>query len=140
MIILCCFVPIIQTLYYIVFLSIICPDSICVFLIIAFVYCDIVESVIFSNHQVFTQIPVRQLQMTFLTMLSLILLSMLMMLFFILSVTRHLIYGNNLNWLLNFNLIYEALWTGVRSGLLILMLGKLSWFCLTSLITMVLLM
>ena len=31
-------------------------------------------------------------------------------------------------------------WTGVRSGLLISMLGKLSWFRLTGLITMVLLM
>ena len=31
-------------------------------------------------------------------------------------------------------------WTGTRSGLLISMLGKLSWFCLTGLITMVLLM
>ena len=38
------------------------------------------------------------------------------------------------------DLIYKTLWTGVRSGLLISMLGKLSWFCLTSLITMVLLM
>ena len=46
----------------------------------------------------------------------------------------------NLNWLLNLNLIYETLWTGVRSGLLISMLGKLSWFRLTGLITMVLLM
>ena len=41
--------------------------------------------------------------MIFLTMLSLILLSLLMALLFILSVTRHLIYGNNLNWLLNLN-------------------------------------
>ena len=47
---------------------------------------------------------------------------------------------NNLDWLVNFNLICETLWTGVRSGLLISMLGKLSWFCLTGLITMVLLM
>ena len=77
---------------------------------------------------------------TFLMMLSVILLSMLMILCFILSVTRHLICGNNLNWLLNLNLIYETLWTGVRSGLLISMLGKLSWFCLTGLIIMVLLM
>ena len=38
------------------------------------------------------------------------------------------------------NLICETLWTGVRSGLLISMLGKLSWFRLTGLITMVLLM
>ena len=36
-------------------------------------------------------------------------------------------------WLLNLNLIYETLWTGVRSGLLISMLGKFSWFCLISL-------
>ena len=74
--------------------------------------------------------------MTFLTMLSVILLSMLMILLFILSVTRHLI----LNWLLNLNLIYKTLWTGIRSGLLISMQGRLSWFRLTSLITMVLLM
>ena len=51
----------------------------------------------------------------------------------ILSVTRHLNYGNNLNWLLNLNLIYKKLWTWVRSGLLISMLWKLSWFRLTSL-------
>ena len=37
----------------------------CVFLIIAFVYCDIVERVpYYQNRQVFTQIPVRQLQRT----------------------------------------------------------------------------
>ena len=35
---------------------------------------------------------------------------------------------NNLNWLLKLNLIYEALWTGVRSGLLISMLGKPAGF------------
>ena len=46
----------------------------------------------------------------------------------------------SLNWLLNLNLMYKTLWTGVKSGLLISMLGKLSWFCLTGLITMVLLM
>ena len=74
--------------------------------------------------------------MTFLTMLPVILLSMLMILLCMLSVTRHLICNNNLNW----RLIYETLWTGVRSGLLISMLGKLSWFHLTGLITMVLLM
>ena len=78
--------------------------------------------------------------MTFLTMLSVILLSMLMILLSILSVIRHLICGNKLNWLLNLNLIYETLWNGVRCGLLISMLGKLNWFCLTGLITMVLLM
>ena len=78
--------------------------------------------------------------MTFLTMLSVILLSMLMILLFILSVTRHLIRGNNLNWLLNLNLICETLWTGARSGLLISMLKKLNWFRLISLITLFLLM
>ena len=57
-----------------------------------------------------------------------------------LRVIRHLICGNNFNWLLNLNLIYKTRWTGVRSGLLILMLGKLSWFHLAGLITMVLLM
>ena len=78
--------------------------------------------------------------MIFLMMLSVILLSMLMILISILSVIGHLNCGNNLNWLLNLNLICETLWNGVRSGLLISMLGKLSWFHLTSLITMVLLM
>ena len=78
--------------------------------------------------------------MTFLTMLSVILLSMLMILLSVLNVIRHLICGKNLNWLLNLNLIYETLWTWVRNGLLISMLGKLSWFCLTCQITMVLLM
>ena len=78
--------------------------------------------------------------MTFLIMLSVILLSMLMILLCILSVIGHLICGNNLNWFLNVNLIYETLWTWLRSGLLISMLGKLSWFHLTGLITVVLLM
>ena len=67
------------------------------------------------------------------------LLSLLMILPSILSMIRNLICGNNLNWLLNLNLIYETLWTGVRSGLLISMLGKLSWFRLTGLMTMALL-
>ena len=78
--------------------------------------------------------------MTFLTMLSVILLSMLMILLSILSVIRHLICGNILNWLLSLDLIYDTLWIGVRSGLLISVLGKLSWFSLTGAITMVLLM
>ena len=59
-------------------------------------------------------------------MLSVILLSKLMILLSILSVIRYLICGKNLNWLLNLNLIYETLWTEVRSGLLISILGKLS--------------
>ena len=45
--------------------------------------------------------------MTFL-MLSVILPSMLMILVSTLSVIRHLICGNNWNWLLNLNLIYET--------------------------------
>ena len=58
-----------------------------------------------------------------------------------LSVIRHLICGNNYNWLLlNLNLIYETLWTRAGSGLLISMMQKLNWFPLTDLITLVLLM
>ena len=72
-------------------------------------------------------------------MLSVILLSMLMMLC-ILSVIRYLICDNKWNWLLNLNLIYETLWTGAESGLLISMLEKLSWFHLIGLITLVLFM
>ena len=75
--------------------------------------------------------------MIFLTVPSVMLLSMLMIL--LSSVIGHLICGNKLNWLLNLNLIYETLWTWVRDGLLISMLGKLSWFHLTDLITRVLL-
>ena len=72
-------------------------------------------------------------------MLSVILLSMLILLS-ILCLIRHVICGNNLNWLLNLNLIYEILWTGAGSGMLISMLEKLDWFCLTDLIILVLLM
>ena len=68
--------------------------------------------------------------MTFAMMLSVILLSILIILLSILNVIRHLIFGNNVNWLLNLNPIYKTLWTGERSGLLISMLGKLSLFCL----------
>ena len=78
--------------------------------------------------------------MIFLMMLSVMLLSKLMILLSILSVIGHLICSNNLNWLLNLNLIYKTLWNGVRSSLLISMPGKLSWFLLTGLITMGLLM
>ena len=53
-----------------------------------------------------------------LMMLFVILLSMLMILLFTLNVIRHLICGNNKNWLLNLNLINETLWTGAGSGLL----------------------
>ena len=47
--------------------------------------------------------------LTFLMMISVILLSMLSIVLFVLSVIRHLICGNNLNWLLDLNLIYETL-------------------------------
>ena len=77
--------------------------------------------------------------MTFLMMLPVILLSILMILFPILRLIRHLISGNNSNWLLNLNLIYETLWTRARSGLLISRLRKLNWFDLTGVITLVLL-
>ena len=78
--------------------------------------------------------------MTFQMIISVILLSILMILISILSGIRHLICGNNLNWILNLNLIYETLSTGSGSDLLTSMLGKLSWFRLTGLITKVLLM
>ena len=77
--------------------------------------------------------------MTFLIMLSVILLYMLMILLYTLNVIRHTICGNSYNWLLNLNLIYEILWTGAESGLLISMLENLNLFNLTSLITLVLL-
>ena len=53
---------------------------------------------------------------------------------------RHLICGNNLNWLWNLSLINETLWTGTRSSLLFSMLGKLNWFCLGGITALVLLM
>ena len=65
--------------------------------------------------------------MTFLMILFMILLSLLILLP-ILSVIRHLICGNNKNWLMNLNLIYEILWTWPGSGLLISMLEKLVLF------------
>ena len=42
-------------------------------------------------------------------MLSVLLLSLLMILLSTLSVIKHLICGNDWNWLLNLNLIYETL-------------------------------
>ena len=70
---------------------------------------------------------------TFLIMLPVIFLSILMIPLSILSVIRHPICGNNLNWLLKLNLIYNTLWNGARSGLMVSMLRKLNWFCLTGL-------
>ena len=77
--------------------------------------------------------------MTFLMVLFVILLSLLMILFCTLNVIRHLICCNNLNWLLNLNLVYKTLWTGARSGLSISMLKNSTSFCLTGLLTLVLL-
>ena len=62
-----------------------------------------------------------------------------MMLLSTLSVTRHLISGNNYNWLLNLNLLYETLLTGAGTGLLISMVEQLNWYHLSGLITLVLL-
>ena len=62
--------------------------------------------------------------MTFLIMLSVKLLSVLMIQPSTLSVISHLICGNNYRWLLNLNMVYEALWTGTASDLLISVLEK----------------
>ena len=78
--------------------------------------------------------------MTFLMVLSVVLISMLMILLSIPGVIKHLICGGSLSWLLSLNLIYGPLLTGVGSGLLVSMQGKLNWFRLTGLIKMVLLM
>ena len=43
-----------------------------------------------------------------------------------LNMIRHLVCGNNENWLLKLNLIYEMLYSGSGSGLLISMLEKLN--------------
>ena len=66
--------------------------------------------------------------MIFLTLLYVILLSMRMIIISILSVIRDLIRGNNLNWLLNLNLIYETLWTGVRHLALFLLFSIIGSF------------
>ena len=47
---------------------------------------------------------------------------------------------NNQNWPVNLNPIYKTLLTGAGCNLLISMLEKISWFRLTGLITLVLLM
>ena len=77
--------------------------------------------------------------MTFLMMSYVMLLPMLVILLFTLNVIRHMICGNNQNWLLNLNLFYKTPWTGAGSGLLIPMLEKLNQFHLTDVITLVLL-
>ena len=48
-----------------------------------------------------------------------------MILLSILSVIRHLICGNNQNWLLNLNQVYKTHLTGAGSGLLVSMLEKI---------------
>ena len=53
-----------------------------------------------------------------------ILLSMLMILLSTLSVIKHVICGNNKNWLLNLNVIYETMWTEARSGFVDFNAGK----------------
>ena len=63
-------------------------------------------------------------------MLSMTMQSRLMTLLSFLKMIRHLICGNNQNWLLNVNLIYETLWSRAGSGLLISMQEKLNWFYL----------
>ena len=75
----------------------------------------------------------------FLNMLYVLLLSMLMVLLSTLMKIKHLICGNNQNFLLNLNLIVKTLQTRAGSCLLISVLEKLSSSCLTSLITLVLL-
>ena len=51
---------------------------------------------------------------------------MLMIVLSTLNVIWHLIYGINYNWFLNLNLIFNTMWTGVGSGVLISRLGKLN--------------
>ena len=75
--------------------------------------------------------------MTFVTMLSVILLSMLMI--YPLFVVWSGIWSVATTWI-GFWIWSMRHWTGVRSGLLISILGKLSWFRLTVLTTMILLM
>ena len=77
---------------------------------------------------------------TFLMMLCLLLLSMSIdTTVLILIVISHLICGNNENWLLNLNLIYETLgWSS--KWLVDFMLEKLNLFHLTGQVTLVLLM
>ena len=79
--------------------------------------------------------------MTFLKILSVLLPSMLMLILLsTVNVIRHLICSNSQNLLLRVNLIHKTLLTGAGSDLLISILEKLSFFCLASLIALVLLM
>ena len=64
---------------------------------------------------------------------------MLMILLSNLSVIWQLTTGNNYRWPLNLNWMYETLWNMGVSELLISILKKINLFCLTSLITLMLL-
>lgn len=64
--------------------------------------------------------------LVFLVLLSVILVSDFVIIFFTLGVTALLIHGNSLGCLLHKNLTYMVLWTGLESGLLISILGKLN--------------
>ena len=64
---------------------------------------------------------------------------MLMILLSNLSVIWQLTTGNNYRWPLNLNWMYETLWNMRVSELLISILKKINLFCLTSLITLMLL-
>ena len=75
----------------------------------------------------------------FLMMLFVICLSKLMILLSTLSMIRYLICCSNQSWLLNLNLIFETLWTGAGSDLLISVLEKLSFSHLSGLIALVVL-
>ena len=72
--------------------------------------------------------------MAFLMKQSLILLYLLVMPT-TLSVIRHLICCIKQNWSLNYNMIYETLWTEVGCGFLTSKLEKFSWFhCVITLV------
>ena len=74
--------------------------------------------------------------MTFFMMLSVKLLSMLMMLLSALSVISYQICGNNYHCLLGLNLSWETLKSEAGRGFLISILKRLSFVCLTSVITL----
>ena len=76
--------------------------------------------------------------MTSLVMLSVILVSMLIVVLSLVSLIRHLICGNNLNWLLNLNLTYQTLDWG-KKWLVDFSARKTQLVSLTGLIIMVLL-
>ena len=82
----------------------------------------------------------RYVLMALLMMQSVTLLSMLMMLLSTLSARRYQICGKTKRWRLNLNLNYETPKTEAGTGLLIFIPKRLSLVCLTSVITLLLLM